>query len=66
MDDVSVSVFTALARDSVGYWMLHVNSNISKCKLLVNCLFSKEPIVILLPKSLPVYFCTDNHLVTPW
>lgn len=35
MDDVSVSVFTALARDSVGYSMLHVNSNISKCKLLV-------------------------------
>lgn len=37
MDDVSVSVFTGLARDSVEYSMLPVNSNISKCKLLVNC-----------------------------
>ena len=29
---------------------------------LLMVLFNKEPIVILLPKSLLVYFCTDNHL----
>ena len=32
---------------------------------LLIVLFNKEPIVILLPKSLLVYFCRDNHLVTP-